>query len=404
MSWNQAIEQEYDEMLVGEIRNALEYSSDVETENVGIPKIKNALEKLENGNFEEVKIEPENDNYLNYDEVVTLHAMRVACCLWAERAGIFPWKLVGKSAEELKPLLSFNYQGFMLDSSSTSFPFYTFHGIWEVKPGERLLDAITFYQIIPLLAVFGCIDSSDIPVTEEQMIYFLIQQYRDAGWRHEVGYTNEYAGYPDYRMGLYDYEAVSEVKAGQCHRMSEYLVTTLRSYNIPAHVGPGWGSELPPGDYLEYEDFIHKWGHCYIHFNSIGKWFSHGDDVYNKLLKTLPIELSFRSESWMFGNFFNATEYQYKRAQYWADYYFWCLHIGESADPQYDVMYLYKTYQLRNKLDTLHEGRETREGAPDMIPPILSPDEVAFLMDWVRTKIGDPPLRYVGVFPWPTPP
>lgn len=384
MGWNETVEQEYDEMLTGNIWDALDFMYGV-NEDIAKTWIKNAAEKLENRDFEGVRIDSvSNINPSHYD-IEHLHANRVACCLWAERVGIFPWKLADKSTEELKPLLSFHYQGFIYDATSSK---YYFHRIWDLKSGERVLDATSLYALFPILVLFGAIGLDEIPATEEEMIYYLIQHFRDSGWGHYSLNYLEFEGYPDHGTGQYDYEIVSQVKCAGCHLMSEYLVATLRSFNIPSHIGPGWESAPPPDDLWDYTNSIHGWGHCFVHFSSIGKWFNHGDNVYNRLLKTLPIEFSFRSEYWMYCNFLNASEYEYKRAQYYDDYFLWCLFLGQSPSYSYDVRYLYSVDQLRNTLETLHDGLENREGAPVVIPPIFTPDEVDFLMAWVEKIIA----------------
>ena len=127
MPWNSTIADEYSSMLSGNIGQALELSSDTTIPAwVAEVLIITYLQKLETGYYEELVISPDHQNYLTYSEMRTLHCMRAACCMYAERTGIFPWRLTDKSVNELRPLLSINYQGLYRTGSR-----YYFESVWD---------------------------------------------------------------------------------------------------------------------------------------------------------------------------------------------------------------------------------------------------------------------------------
>ena len=397
MQWSYELEQAYSEMFDGAMWQALDLPEMAIEPALSKQMIQGYISKLENDEYEELKIIPENQNYLTLTETRTLHWMRVACCFYAERVGIFPWRLRDKSADKLRPLLSFHYQGI----SRCTDVRYGFESVWDVNPGKRLKEAIDGYVLLAVLALFGSIK---VPVTEYDMIIFLIDSLRKSGWKH-VEHKGEpfdeydvYAEYQSYdpwadNPGTYDFEAISEVRESTCHIASNYLVALLRSFNIPAHRGysanpdfmnkPLWDMEWAD----QWHEIVHRNGHCFIHFSSIDKWFSHGDDLYDLVLKGIPTEHSFQSDEWMNDFHIDTTEYDHHRATRYAEYSLWCLYLGRSNKTWYDVRYLYNRGWLRERLENIHEALEGDEGAPPTIPPVFSENEVDFLMDWVAYKI-----------------
>lgn len=383
MPWNSTIQQEYLEMLAGSMGQALDLPDSITfPPSNAIFFILMYAHKLEIGEYEDLRIEPDNQTYLTHGEMRFLHLMRAACCMYIERKKIFPWRLRDKKVSDLRPLLSIHYQGLRKEGSD-----YYFHRVWDVNPGQRTVDAILDYLFLGILEALGVID--ELPTTETQFICFLIQNMRDSGWQHMIGWYEEYAGYPDHGSGTYDYEIIREVKRSGCHTMSGYLVSTLRSYNIVSHIGRGWGDGPQPASNDLYYRLIHKNGHCFIHLSSIGEWLAHGDDIYNEYLKTIPPEFAFKSYSWMSTYHFDTTEYEYKRAEAYINIFWWCFLLGESDSPWYDVRFLYNNGYLRNSLETLHEEYDLAnlDGAPANVPPVFDDNMVNFLMDWVEKKI-----------------
>lgn len=373
MPWNSAIEQEYDAMLSGNIGQALGYSSIVRP--IVFSVIKGYLRNLETSSGGSLNLSPGNHTYLTATERIHLHLMRVACCLYTERIDIWPWQLRNKSVAQLRPLLHIEHQGLRPYTLPGGNVVYTFHGVWDVRPEDRMTIAVFGYL---LMAIFG-----DVARTESEFVQNFIQNMRDAGWRHFSGYYDVYVdgGYTSHSpsgIGTYDFDDVAAVKQGGCHTTSAFLVSSLRPFNIPAHVGYGIGEAL------------HRSGHCFVHFPSLRTWLAHGDDVYNAILKGIPPAFAMRSEWWMNAYHKGATDYQHLRARAYDDYFWWCLLIGESSSFNYDVASLYAAGQLRDKLENIHidYNLASRDGAPAVVPPVFTPAEVDSLMGWVDAKLS----------------
>lgn len=372
-------------MLAGPIGDALDYSPIVRW--IVNTLVKHYARELETGFSGQVNLEPENSTYLTRGERLTLHLMRVACCLFAERLDVFPWRLRDRSTDELRPLLSRHYQGMRAhgtDSSGNSR--YVFHGVWDVRPADRMNEAVFGFL---LLAIFG-----DTPRTDRDMVVQLIQNMRNAGWAHVLGLWDDYDGYPTRSPdgpGTYAFEDVEEVKRGGCHITSNYIVARLRSLNIPAHMGRHWAASGLPTNQNEYRRLLHRPpGHCFVHFHTVGWWFSHGDDVYNALLKNIPPDFAMRSEHWMRTNHFDTSEYEWIRAAAFDDHFWWCFLIAPSNYNFYDVAWLFNSGMLRDRLENIHEDLNlaVRDGAPSNVPPVFDQSMVNFLMAWVDSKLS----------------
>ncbi len=383
MPWNSTIQEEYEAMLEGNIGIALELPSD--DISFGSTKflIIIFLKWLEEGNAENLILEPNYERtYLTQIEMWIIYSMRVACCMYAERLGIFPWKLADKNIEELIPLLSINYQGFYKAKNDS---IYYFENVLDLRPGPRMMDAIASYTSLALLVAFGA--EIELPTTEYDMILYLIKYFRGIGWGHVINWEEDYKGYPKYKNGYYDFDIASKVKRGGCHLISNYFVALLRSYNIPSHVG---------------RDPRHMYGHCYVHFSSINQYLFSGDNIFNACLDHIPPEFSICSDDWMSENAFNSpSNYSWKRKEMFHQYFWWCYLLTKHKWKDHDVRYLYYYNHLRDKLETLHETMswdqiEKYDGKiPDVILPIFDDDMVDFLMDWVEMKVEENIKEYI---------
>ncbi|MFX0196766.1 MAG: hypothetical protein ACFFCW_11620 [Candidatus Hodarchaeota archaeon] len=374
MPWNSEIEAEYDELIAGPMGSALDLDSPYTT-----LLLKNYIYELETGSAENLDVTPVSSSHLNGWERLQLHLMRAACSFFTERSGFFPWRVRNKPTEQLRPLLSSHYQG--LRASGTDAMDHRFHHVWDVKPGQRMIEAVFAYLFMAL--------AGQAPATEQDMIVRLIQSWRDAGWYHMSGYYDDYEGYFDHGGHVYDFETVAEVKRSGCHLMADFIVCVLRPFNIPAHYGRGWGVGGQPSDPTTYWQLMHTHGHCFVHFASVGWWLSHADDVYSALLRGIPPQFAMRSDYWMHRHQFDRSEYEWARGRTYEDNFWWCLLLGTSPWAQYDVRTLYYQGVLRERLETLHEIYDLaeRDGAPDVVPPVFDESTVDFLMAWVTAKV-----------------
>jgi hypothetical protein len=394
MTWDAVMEEKYRELFSGVMWEATELPSEEPNPTFCMNIVKDNIDKLENGHYEEVQLLPEDHRYLTYLEMRHLHLMRIACIFYTERLEVFPWRLRNKSFDELRPLLSFCYQGFHRIFGS----FYAFEGVWDVNPGQRMIDAIRGYALMMILRLSGAINT--VPTREYDMIMHLIQSIRDSGWGHVRGNWEQYEGYLAHNTrgyGTYDFEDIREVKKSGCHIMANYLVALLRSFNIAAHIGPGFGDSprILVNEYNndEYGSFVHNHGHCYVHFSSIGLWFTHGDDVYSQYLKGIPPRYSFKSDRWMDQNHFGTTGYEWGRASLYEEVLWWCVLLGQSRNYWYDVRSLYNANTLRYKLEHLHDPDYSNlanyDGAPSPVPPLFDAPMVDALIAWVEEKLAE---------------
>ena len=133
---------------------------------------------------------------------------------------------------------------------------------------------------------------------------------------------------------------------------------------------------------------MHQHGHCFLHFPTEGWWITHADDVYNRLLKSIPPTFAMKSDSWMRENHFDQTEYTLGRAKAYEEYLWWCLLIGRGS-PNYDVPTLYANGTLRQRLENVHidVNLASRDGAPAVVPPVFDGEMVDLLMSWVGYKL-----------------
>ncbi len=385
MAWNSQIEQEYDQMLAGPIGDALGYSGPFQ----GWAKayIKIYLEDLERGFSYRLNLEPADPTYLHLGEVFSLHSMRVACFLFSERLNIFPWRLQDKSVDDLKPLINWHYQGWRnTGPAANGTTRYEFEGVWDVRPAERMNEATISYL---LMSLFG-----EVPTTEEDFVLHMIQYMRDIGWYHGGRVDLEYPGVESHAAsyyGVFDYVDVAEVKRGGCHIASNFMVSYLRSFNIPAHRGREWpGGSQPPNYTDDYWDIPHLHGHCFVHFHSIRWSLTHGDDIYSAILRYIPPGFSLRSEFWM-NDVLQSTRYEWVRAFAYSDFFWWCFLLGRHTSTIYDVVDLYNLGMLRDRLENLHIELDlaSKEGAPDVITPIFDQPMVNFLMAWVGKRLSN---------------
>ncbi len=383
MPWNDAVEQEYDQMLAGPAGDAMDYPGFLRP--IARMVVKAWARELETGFSSNVNLEPEDPTYLTWGERFVLHTMRVACSLFAERLGVFPWRLEGRTADDLRPLLSWHSQGLReWGTDSAGRARHVFHGVWDVNPADRMNEAVFGYFLLALLG--------DAPSSEMDMVVRFIQNMRDSGWGHVSGLYENYEGYeahsPD-GIGTYAYEDVAEVKRGGCHMTSNYIASFLRSFNIPTHMGRDWPAGGAPSDYDQYWGLVHRSGHCFVHFHGVGWWLSHGDDIYNRLLKTIPPGFAMKSEHWMRTYHFDTTEYEWTRAAAYDSHFWWCLLIAPGTGNSSNVAWLYQQGLLRDVLENIHEeyNLADRDGAPPIVPPVFDQGTVDFLMAWVAAKV-----------------
>lgn len=372
MPWNSTIEGEYDALLSGPLGQATDFP--VWFLNLGV---KPQLIELETGSASRLVVSPAHWSYLTTSERLTLHLMRIACALYVERNKFFPWRLADHSVAELRPLLSYHFQGLRESPAGH----HRFHHVWEVEPGPRMSEAVLGYF---LAALFG----ADVPKNEGEMVTNFINWMRNAGWVHMTGYYDEYAGYPDHGGNVYDFEVFTDVKRSGCHGTADYMSAALRYYNVPTHYGKYWSGAQPSSD-STYWAGIHQHGHCFVHFATEDWWLCHADNVYNALWKTVPPEFAMMSSAWMNQHHFGATEYEWIRACTYEAHLWWCFLIGHSSSPYYDVPTLYANGTLRSRLENIHIAYDlaSRDGAPAVVPPVFDAALVDALMAWVSLKL-----------------
>lgn len=382
MPWNAQVEQEYDAMLAGPMGQSLDLRSDIISAAMYRMILRAFIKELETGSTTNVNLDPDNSTSLSYFEMRWLHLMRAACSFYLERMGILPWSLRQKTVDELRPLLSLHYQGLRLFNGA-----WIFEGVWDVRPGDHLFEAVMYILIVGL---FG----DGIPADENKMIVKHIQGMRNAGWAHVSGWWENYADYPSHSpggLGTYDYYDIADVKRGGCHITSNFIVATLRSLNVATHAGRPWPAGGPPSDSSEYFRLHHRLGHCFVHFSAINTWFGHGDDVYNRLLKTYPPQFAMRSGWWMNVNHFDTSDYRFNRATAYDNYYWWCLLLGRSQETWFDIRRLYQLNMLRGRLENIHIelNLAARDGAPAVVTPIFDDQTVDTLIAWVAKKVAE---------------
>ena len=124
-------------------------------------------------------------------------------------------------------------------------------------------------------------------------------------------------------------------------------------------------------------------------FSSVRSWLQHGDDVYNRLLKTIPPNFAMRSEWWISTYQWTGSEYRRTVARDYDDYLWWCLLLGSSDEFNLDVRSLYNFGLLDDLLKNIHINNNYagREGAPSPVPPLYDSDLVDALVDWVAMKL-----------------
>lgn len=383
MPWNAQIEEEYDNMIAGPMGQALDLPSDWL---IGYYEdlLKQDIRELETGSTTNLNLNPVHDTHLTYYEMRELHIMRAACAFYLERMDVLPWSLRQKSVNDLKPLLSLDYQGLRYYGNVGG---WIFEGVWDVRPGDRLTEAV-FYLL--LVGLFG----DGIPADESEMVNRQIQGMRDSGWGHVSGWWEDYEDFTAHSpggRGTYDYDDIADVKRGGCHITSHFIVATLRSLNVAAHTGRPWPASGAPSDTGDFFDLKHKLGHCFVHFSAIDSWFGHGDDVYHRLLKTYPPQFAMRSDWWMAANHFDTSEYGWMRATAYNNYFWWCILLGRSEDTWYDVRSLYAINWLRYRLENIHDEVELaeREGAPQNVPPVFDDQTIDGLISWVAKIIQE---------------
>ncbi len=376
MAWNYSVWRQYRNLLHSKVGDAC-----APTFSLFENWVFYLLQQLESGY--EVSLTPSHQKYLTFTEYHTLHCMRVACCLYAERNRFFPWSLQDKTVEELRPLLSGDYLS--VDEYPEDSFRYIFQEVWDINPTRRMFEAV-FGWLLSAICGNPLRDECDVIVS-------LIQGMRDAGWAHVRGAYEDYEDYYNHStFGVaYDYDDVASVKRGSCHLTSAYIVSTLRGFNIPAHVGLPW---KPPGnkpsEWDEIRERRERFGHSFPHFSIPDVYLHHGDDVYDNTLETYSPSFAFRSPFWIVRYVEDAkSEYEWYRPTLFDMYFWWCILLGESSDLDYDVEYLYYTGQLRYKLEHIHEECELDQlnGAPNTIPPIFDDEMVNTLMNYVADKL-----------------
>jgi hypothetical protein len=372
MPWNASVEAEYDALIASPIGEA----TDVPTWLLSLG-VEPQLIELETGSASNLVVTPAHWSYLTSSERVLLFFMRVACALYVERNGLFPWRLADHSVAELRPLLSYHYQGLREGPSGQ----HKFHHVWDVEPGPRMAEAVLGYFL-------GVLFGADVPTTARDMVTHFIDWMRESGWGHMSGYYDDYADYPDHGSYVYDFQVFTEVKRSGCHGTADYISAGLRHYNVPAHYGRGWAGAQPSSD-SAYWSNVHQHGHCFLHFPTEGWWLAHGDDVYHALWKTIPPSFAMMSDEWMHANHFGETEYTWSRGRAYESNFWWCLLIGQSSSPSYDVPTLYANGALRHWLENLHITYDlaARDGAPAVVPPVFDAEMVDALMGWVAYKL-----------------
>jgi hypothetical protein len=382
MPWNAEVEQEYDAMIAGPMGQSLDLTGDWISVELYRTILKNYIRELETGSSTNVNLNPGHSTYLTYYEMRFLHLMRAACNFYMERLAILPWSLREKSVDELRPLLSLNYQGIRLYEGK-----WIFEGVWDIRPGDHLAEALLYIILIELFV-------DGFPDTEQDMIVNHIQGMRNAGWAHVTGWWEDYAGYPAHSpggLGTYNYYDIADLKRGGCHITGNFIIASLRAFNIAIHAGRPWPGGVQPTNTSEYFRWHHKLGHHFLRFACIDTWFNHCDDVYSRLLKTYSPSLAMRSDWWMSANHFDTSDYHWSRASAYEEHFWWCLALGRSDNFWYDVRRLYQSNWLRNRLENIHTemGLADRDGAPAVVPPVFDDETIDTLIDWVAKKIAE---------------
>ncbi len=385
MAWSSTVEDEYRAMLDGVMGVAFgaTFLGLFSVAEMLIQKIR-AIEEGQSGFSDPV---PTNARNLTAAQAVNLWVTRVAWNFYMERLGFFPWRLRDKTVDELKPLLSFAHQGLVRQETGKNEYRWTMHSVWDVDPATRATEGILS---VFLSALVGS------PLKDEQdVVEAVIEGMRGAGWHHVSGQWEDYDGIAPkgelWGYPIYDFEEIADLVAGECHINSNYLVAVLRGLNIPAHIGPGWSESTSQHESSD----VHSDGHCFIHFPTIGRWLIHGDNVQDRLLRTLPAAYVLRTEGWMRQNHLpdglGVEAYHTVRMADYDDYTNWCLTLAVSPDDlEYDVPFLFKVGQLRTVLETAHIANRyaERDGAPPSVPPLFDDDYVDTLMQWVEIKLS----------------
>ena len=378
MPWNAAVDSEYQELIEGNMGQALDLQGPAWIHPTYIAILKGYLQQLETGSAMTLALEPTHPEGLLGHERMLLHLMRAACSMYVERNHVFPWQIRDKTVEHLRPLLSYHYQGLRPVAG-----LQRFHHVWDTKPGERMVQSILAYAFMS----FG----GDAPADEFAMVEHAIQNLRDQGFRHMAGHYDDYRGYPNHTGGVWDFEVVAEVKRTGCHMMADFLVCLLRPFNISAHYGRGFGVGAPqPVDDAAYDAKVHHHGHCFVHFPTISRWLSHADDVYTTLLRYIPPYYALRTTSWMSQHHAGATEYEWYRADLHDSYWWWCIMLADHPAEAYNVRWLYEHALLREQLENVHIDNRLAElpGAPAVVTPVFSEAEVEQMMTWGAFKLG----------------
>jgi len=382
MPWNSAVEGEYDTLLAGNMGAALQGSqSDRED-------LKDRIRAIEKGDPSVPDpIFASNVSLMTESQARSLWLWRVAFNFHMERNSWWPWLLRDKNPAELIPLLNFGWQGFTRHKVGKFTWHYSMESAWDDRPETRAIEAFFSY-------FFWTLDGETIK-TEADLVSRIIQGMRDGGWKHVTGLWEDYDGFPRRSPTggpTFNFDDIMSLKAGECHINSNYLVARLRSFNIPAHVAHAWLTR-PDGEAFlggtTAQDW-HQHGHCFIHFPTLHSWLAHGDDVQGAVLASIPPLFAMKSEWWMSVNHFGETEYKWTRAQDYDALTWWCLLIGRSPNRlNFDVPFLYRTAQLRTRLENVHieNNYASRSGAPNPVPPLFTAAEIDNLVNWVATKL-----------------
>lgn len=383
MTWNSVVEAEYDALLAGVMGDALGGSA---TER---QLLKSHLALIESGSASGHNPVPTNGSRMTQSQAQNLWLVRAAYAFYMERNTWWPWRLRDKTVEELRPLLNFGWQGFVrIRVGKNQFEF-GMHGVWDDRPALRAAEALLGWFFLNLAGIHI--------ETEVELVSHIVQALRDGGWHHVLGLWEDYEGFPrhgSFGTPTFAFDDVATLRAGECHINANFLTARLRSFNVPAHMGPGWTTLPGGGKTLLPEDSFaakHAHGHCFLHFPTLSSWFAHGDDIQNRLLKSFAPILALRSEFWAHAYLLQGTQYEWTRAQDFDDHSWWCLVIGRSPeDLQFDVPFLFQANQLRTRLENVHLDNRyaQRAGAPAVVPPLFEPWYVDTLMDWVASKLG----------------
>ena len=375
MPWNSTVEAEYDALLSGVMGAALQGSASERQ------ILKARIRAIETGGQAPDPLFAPTVMLMTPLQARSLWLWRVTYNFFTERNNWFPWRLRDKTVAELVPLLNFGWQGF---TPATTVE-YGMEMVWDDRPAKRVLEA-------SMTMLFAALAGKRI-TTEVDLVDRIIQGMRNSGWKHVTGMWEDYASYPKRGSNSLNFDDIAAVSAGECHINSNYLVARLRSFNVPAHVARRWDtlSNGEPASVVKTRATEwHQWGHCFVHFPTIGSWLTHGDDVQDAILASIPPLFALKSELWMQNNHFGRTHYEWIRAMDYSRYTLWCLLVGRSPTRlDYDVPYLYRTGQLRGRLENVHveNNYAMRSGAPTPVPPLFTPAEVDRRLGWVAAKV-----------------